>query len=147
MTNIIFDCWILLDNSVYAVVILPSISKMFPSPWKNNTFRPIKNGRHFADHIFKWIFLNENWWILIKISLKCVPQINNIPLSWPMMVRLPTHICVTRPQRVSNKTFFVGFQFAFQRMYFIAMPSLFNIDCVARWPPIPTTLLGVVGNG
>ena len=51
-----------------------------------NTLRPKQNGRHFADDIFKWIFLNENIWIPIIIS---------------MMVRLPTHKCVTRPQRVN----------------------------------------------
>ena len=84
-----------------------------------NTLRPRQNGRHFADDIFKCIFLNENVWIPIKISLKFVPQgpINNIPalvqkmawrrpgdkpLSGPMMVRLPTHICVTRPQWVNG---------------------------------------------
>ena len=39
-----------------------------------NTLRPRQNGCHFADDIFKWIFLNENVWILIKISLKFVPQ-------------------------------------------------------------------------
>ena len=35
----------------------------------------------FADDIFKCIFLNENVWILIEISLKFVPrdQIDNIP--------------------------------------------------------------------
>ena len=40
-----------------------------------------QNGRHFADNIFKHIFLNENVWISINISLKFVPegQINNIP--------------------------------------------------------------------
>ena len=84
-----------------------------------NTLRPGQNGLHFADNIFKCIFLNENVWIPIKISLKFVPKgpINNIPalvqimawrrsghkpLSEPMMVRLPTHIyiCVTRPQWV-----------------------------------------------
>ena len=82
-----------------------------------NTLRPRQNGRHFPDDIFKWIFLNENVWISINISLKFVPKgpINNIPtlvqvmawrrpgdkpLSEPMMVRLPTHICVTRPQWV-----------------------------------------------
>ena len=34
-----------------------------------------------ADDIFKWIFLNENVWISINISLKFVPMgpINNIP--------------------------------------------------------------------
>ena len=86
---------------------------------EHNTLRPIQNGRHFADDIFKCIFLNENIWIPIKISLKFVPQgpINNIPplvqimawrrpgdkpLSGPMMVKLPTHICVTRPQWVKT---------------------------------------------
>ena len=82
-----------------------------------NTLRPRQKGRHFPDDIFKWIFLNENVWISITISLKFVPKgpINNIPalvqimawrrpgdkpLSEPMMVRFPTHICVTRPQWV-----------------------------------------------
>ena len=84
-----------------------------------NTLRPRQNGCHFPDDIFKWIFLNENVWISINISLKFVPRgpINNIPtlvqvmawrrlgdkpLSEPMMVRLRTHICVTRPQWVNG---------------------------------------------
>ena len=84
----------------------------------HNTLRPRQNGRHFADDTFKPIFLNENIWISIKISLKFVPKvpINNIPalvqimawrrpgdkpLSEPMMVSLLTHICVTRPQWVN----------------------------------------------
>ena len=82
-----------------------------------DTLRPRQNGRHFADDIFKCIFLNENVWIPIKFSLKFVPKvsINNIPalvqirawrrpgdkpLSEPMMVSLTTHICATRPQWV-----------------------------------------------
>ena len=46
-----------------------------------NTSRPRQNGRHFADDIFKCIFLNENVWIPIKMSLKFVPKgpISNIP--------------------------------------------------------------------
>ena len=84
-----------------------------------NTLRPRQNGRHFPDDIFKWIFLNENVWISINISLKFVPKgpINNIqalvqimawhrpgdkPLSEPMMVKLSTHISVTRPQWVNT---------------------------------------------
>ena len=80
-----------------------------------NTLRPRQDGRHFADDIFKCIFLNKNVWIPIKISQKFVPKgaINNIPalvqimawrrpgdkpLSEPMMVSLLTHICITRPQ-------------------------------------------------
>ena len=83
-----------------------------------NTLRPRQNGRHFVDDTFKPIFLNENIRISIKISLKFVPKapINNIPaldqimawrwpgdtpLSEPMMVSFPMHICVTRPQWVN----------------------------------------------
>ena len=83
----------------------------------SNTLRPRQNGRHFPDDIFKCIFLNENVWISIKISLKFVPKgsIDNIPalvqimawrrpgakpLSELMMVSLLTYICVTRPQWV-----------------------------------------------
>ena len=71
-----------------------------------NTLRPRQNGRHFADDTFKCIFVNENVRILIEISLNFVPEgpINNIPalvqIMAPMMVCLPTHICVTRPQWV-----------------------------------------------
>ena len=85
-----------------------------------NTLRPKQNGGHFADDIFKCIFLNENTWISVKISPKFVPKgpIKNIPalvqimawrrpgakpLSEPMMVSLPTDICVTRPQWVKLK--------------------------------------------
>ena len=81
----------------------------------NNILRPRQDGRRFPDDTFERIFLKENVIILIKISLKFVPNgpINNIPalvqimawcrpgdkpLSEPMTVRLTTHICVTRPQ-------------------------------------------------
>ena len=84
-----------------------------------NTLRPRQNGRHFAADISKCIFLNENDWISIKISLKFIPRgpINYIaalvqimawrrpgdkPLSEPMMIILLTHICVTRPQWVNG---------------------------------------------
>ena len=73
---------------------------------------------HFADNILSVIFLNENVWIPIEISLKFVPKgpINKIPslvqimawrrsgvkpLSEPMMDNLLTHICFTRPQWVN----------------------------------------------
>ena len=46
-----------------------------------NTLSPRQNGHHFADVIFKSIFLNENYCILIEISVKCVPRgtVNNKP--------------------------------------------------------------------
>ena len=84
-----------------------------------NTLSPRHNGHHFPDNIFKYIFLNENVWISIKISLKFVPKfpINNIqalvqimawrrpgdkPSSEPVMVSLLTPICVIRPQWVNT---------------------------------------------
>ena len=75
-------------------------------------------------------FLNENVWISIKISVKFILKgpINNIPaliqimawrrpgdkpLSESMMVRLPTHICVIRPQCVKSGSY----------MYLMSEPS------------------------
>ena len=100
----------------------PGMSK-WPKTWKDppcpfNTLRPRQNGRYFVVDIFKCIFLNENAWISLKISLKFVPKvrINNIPsldqiMAWhrpgdkllfePMMDKLPTNICVTRPEWVN----------------------------------------------
>ena len=86
-----------------------------------NTLRPRQDGRHFPDDILICIFSNENEWHSIKISLTFVTNvpINNIPalvqimawcrpgdkpLSEPIMVVLPTHICVTRPQWVKLYT-------------------------------------------
>ena len=83
-----------------------------------NTLRLRQNGCHFADDTFKCMFVNENVWTLIKISLMFVSKgpVSNIPalvqmMAWhqpgdkpssePMMVRLPAHICITRPQWVS----------------------------------------------
>ena len=45
-----------------------------------NILRMRQNGRHFQEDIFQHIFVNENEWISIKISLKFVPkcQINTI---------------------------------------------------------------------
>ena len=97
------------------------IDRKWTTEHMNNTLRPWQIGRHFADDIFKCIFVNENVWIPIKISLKFVPKgpINNIPalvqimawrhagdkpLSEPKMVSLPTHICVTRPEWDNGQT-------------------------------------------
>ena len=90
-----------------------------------NTLRPRQNGRHLADDTFKRIFLNENTWISLNISLKFVRQglINNIPalvlimawrrpgdkpLSEPMLVISPTQICVIRPQWVKSENIITG---------------------------------------
>ena len=87
-----------------------------------NIVGPRQNGRHFPDDIFKCIFLKENVWISISISLKFIPKfrINNIPvlvqimawrrpgdkpLSELIRVSLLAHICVTRPQWVLLLTY------------------------------------------
>ena len=69
----IFHYFALLDSSSWCDIL--DLSGYF------NTLRPRQNGRHFPDHIFKWIFVNENVWISINISLKFVPRgpVNNIP--------------------------------------------------------------------
>ena len=83
-----------------------------------NTLKLSQNGCHFTE-VLKCIFLNENLWISLRISLKFIPKvpINNIPalvqimarhrsdnkpLSEPMMVSFLMHICVPRPQWVNN---------------------------------------------
>ena len=96
----------------------PDVTDGYPLYRPFNSLRPRQNGRYFTDDTFKRIFWNENVWISIKISLKFVSKgpINNIPvlvkiMAWrrpgdkplviePMMVRLPTHICVSRSQWV-----------------------------------------------
>ena len=45
-----------------------------------NTLRPSQNGRHFADDIFKCIFLNWSIWILIKFH-------------WSLFLRVQLIIC------------------------------------------------------
>ena len=54
------------------------------------THLPWKNGRHFADDVFRRIFMNEMFCISIQISLKYVPkgqidQIGDKPLYKPML--------------------------------------------------------------
>ena len=118
-----------------------------PSYRMVSTLRPRQNGTHFADDIFKWIFLNKNVWISIKISLKFVSKgpINNIPalvqkmawrrpgdkpLSEPMMVSLPTHICVTRLQWVK---YIARHGFAVHRFSQSTLIYLCSYTCLALY--------------
>ena len=91
--------------------------------WNLNTSRPRQYDCRFTYDSLKCIFLNDNVWISIKISLKFVPRgsINNIPalfqiMAWrrpgdkplpePIIASLLSHICVTRPQWVNTETVF-----------------------------------------
>ena len=97
-----------------------------------NTLRPRQNGCHFAENISKCVFLNENIWISINISLKFVPKgpIKNIPalvrimacrlasIIWTnagiFLISLLTHSWLTRPQWVNA--------FRIRRYYFNLIP-------------------------
>ena len=98
---------------------------MFACLYWLNTLRPRQTGRHSPDDIFSCIFLNQNVWISLKISLKFVPKVrfDNIPalvqimvwrrpgdkpLSEPMMVSLLTHLCVTRHRWVEHTLYWIS---------------------------------------
>ena len=110
-----------------------------------NTLRPRQSGRHFTDDIFKCIFLNENVWTAIEISLKSVPKgpINNIPalvqimpwrrpgdkpLSEAMVVRLLTHICVARPHCCSEYRFVLSIDPYWYMLCFTGLPEYISIS-------------------
>ena len=58
------------------VIIFPNFSQFMLTHLLSE-----QNGRHFPDDIFRCIFVNKNFCILIKISLKFVPMgpIDNDP--------------------------------------------------------------------
>ena len=95
---------------------------------------PGQNGRHFADDIFRCIFVNEKLCILIKISLKFVPKDlidnystlvqvmawcrrGNKPLPEPMLPSSLTHLWGTRGRwgkwKVSTFVIFVLYHHTF----------------------------------
>ena len=68
-----------------------------------NTLWQRQNGHHFADRMLKCIFLNENVWISLKISLEFVPKvpINNIPALVQIMAwHLPGNKPLSEPMTV-----------------------------------------------
>ena len=88
-----------------------------------NTMRPEQHGRHFTDGISKCIFLNENYNILIQISLKFVPkdpidhisplvqlmacrQIGDKPLPEPMLTKF--YGAILHCQATSNAGLILG---------------------------------------
>ena len=111
----LYTCHFKLQYNLFGFQLVRLVNKILT--W----LRQKQNCCHFADDIFRCIFLNENVWILICISLKFVPKVpidNNPslvqimawrrggdkPLSEPMMPSWLTHICITRPQWVHSFT-------------------------------------------
>ena len=109
--TMIHDSLLIAVTRSFSWLVSAPMSWLYSLPIRKQfkTSRPRQDGRHhFPDDILKWIFLNENVWISIKIPLKFVPScpINNIPalfyimawprpcdkpLSAPMMVSLLTN--------------------------------------------------------
>ena len=68
--------------------------------------KPYQHGHHFTDDIFQCVFLNENIWISIKISLNFVPKgrINNIPALVQIITvgELRSTLCTKTPLYVRS---------------------------------------------
>ena len=101
-------------NCMETVRMMPALEAHMLTHWGRDKMVAISQTTFWNE----FSILNENVWITINISLKIVPMgpIDNIPalvqimvwrrpgdkpLSEPMMVRLATNICVTRPQWVN----------------------------------------------
>ena len=82
------------------------------SPWKK-----WQNGRHFADDSLRWIFVNERFYVSVKIPLKCASRdpINNSPalvlvmawgqaIIWTNAVPIPWRIYAALGRDGLNKT-------------------------------------------
>ena len=106
----------------------------------------------------KWKPLRRRHWFPIKISLKFVPKglIKNIPalvqiMAWrrpgdkplfePMMVRLPTHICVARPQWV------IKVRWSWDYLVSYTQPCETNAGCPRQCDPTLRQLFGDVTKG
>ena len=80
-------------NSMLSLYIswqaIPQVSKSWEEKYGVwvNSFPLGQNGRHFPDDSFKHIFMNEKFFILIRISLKFVPTgpIDNKPALVQLM--------------------------------------------------------------
>ena len=88
-----------------------------PQSWICSPISPAQNGHHFADDIFRCIFMNEKFCILIKISLKFVLKgpvdkksigLENVlvptrqqAIIWTKANLIPWHICGTRGRWVN----------------------------------------------
>ena len=76
-----------------------------------NTLGLRQNGHHFADSVFKYIFLNKNVWVLLNISLKFVCKVptNNIPaLVWMMAWRRSGYKPLSEPMMVGFRCIYAS---------------------------------------
>ena len=126
--------WISWVDTIVAVIMLSNITwycTQHYSNWgrtwirictnKRHTLRPRQTGRHFADDIFKCIFLNENIFLILNIiSLKYVPYglINNRAALVQIMTWGPT----------GDKPLFESMVLCFTDVFMHHLPKWVNND-------------------
>ena len=106
------------------------------------TLGPDQNGRHFADVDFKYIFLDENFWICSEISMKYFPRgpiYNNSasvqvmvpcltgdkPLPKPMLTKMFDAIC---EHHYATMSYWINLQHFLLYMEFTLNDGTLNID-------------------
>ena len=118
LTTRLFDQQLVQANSIEIMTVMPDEVFMSPCPHGRETLFVCLTQIY---NTFNCVFLNEDVWISIKISLNFVtctkgsvynnPSLVQMmacrrpgdkPLSEPMMVNLLTHICAPRPQWVQE---------------------------------------------
>ena len=124
------------------------------------THWPKQNCRHFAIRLqhFQMHFLNENVWILIKISLKFFPSgpINNIPalvqsMAWhrhylKQWWLVYWRICVTRPQWVYRVTPSIYHATSLEQMVVHIVLASHQYTCVLHWQHTHNHIAKIIDN-
>ena len=145
--NLLYTCAWKIGNCTWRAGYMEFFGKLHI-----NSFPPGQNIRHFADDISRWIFLNENVWISMKISLNFVPKgsINNITA---LVYSVPshylnqcspdslTHMCGTRGRWV--KRHFVGrkqshFHQIHRNLFQMVLSTIYHIF---RTKPLPEPMM------
>ena len=65
------------EHSSKIVILLSNIGCVIQSKWISMSLTNLpleKNGHHFIDNVFRYIFVNEKFCILTKISPKFAPE-------------------------------------------------------------------------
>ena len=95
-----------------------------------------QNGRHFTDDIFRCIFVNKKFCILIKFSLKCVPkgQINSIAalvqiMAWCRIGDKP----LSKPKNYADKYWVYNVSYYYYHYYSIIIVIVFIIVIVVSF--------------
>ena len=98
---------------LYLLVWLPGLVEKLLTHWGRDKMTAISQTTF--SNVFSWmkmyefhlrfhcnLFLRTIYNIPVLVEIMAWRRRGDKPLSEPMMVRLPTHICVTRPQRVNS---------------------------------------------